>query len=174
MPTTSNVNLGDIAADVSVLVRKIGSAAMDIALVAADLGEHAPVVGVLLKALKAVHTTVETVQSNREELAELAQRCSYLTANALVRWQRSSSGVDANPLRKCLEDVKELVERCGQRGMVMTVFMANRDKKAIAKLHRCVEDLRGDISLALLVRLFFERLVFPRRHQKWPRIYFHL
>lgn len=66
-------DLSEAGAQAASLALKMGSAAVDTITFMADLGEELPVIKPVLKTLEAVREKVETVKSNREELAALQE-----------------------------------------------------------------------------------------------------
>lgn len=113
-----------------------------------DMGEHWPLVEPVLATLKALREKIDTLKSNREELAALHERCSYMAACVIVKRRQGSSVINVEPLVKRVEEVERLVERCGRRGIFMRVLKAESDKAEIAKLHARIGDLTGDMGLA--------------------------
>ncbi|CAM9897766.1 unnamed protein product [Ectocarpus fasciculatus] len=116
---------------------------------AVDLGEELPVVKPVFITLKAIRTTIETVKNNREELAALEERCTYITACFVVKCRlNESSEVDVAPLKDCVEAAKKFAERCSRRGKVSRVLKASSDKSEIAGLNSRVDRLTADLGLA--------------------------
>ena len=109
------------------LAVRIGSATVDLASVVADLGEELPVASTVLKTLKAIHSKVETIKSNKEEIITLKKRCDYITACVIIKHKRFPSfATDIAPLEQCLLDVEQLVERCSRR---RPIFRCLRSRK---------------------------------------------
>lgn len=133
------------------LAMEMGSDTADAMSLVADLVDEFPFVGPILKTLKALRDTADTVTSNREELAALQERCAYLTACAIAEQRRrhsSSEIIDVSPLVEVVNDVERLAERCGRRGRFQRVMKAGRDKGAMDALHRRLGALTGDMGLA--------------------------
>lgn len=142
-------DLSGAAVEARNLAQRIGSNAADAVSFAADLGEELPFLSPVLKTLKATQEKVATVRSNREELAALAERCTYVTACVVVKCrQNPSSEMDVSPLENCVEAIRKFVERCSRRGKVSRVFKASSDRDEIAGLNASVDRLMGDLGLA--------------------------
>lgn len=141
-------DLRGAVSDAAQLALDIGSAASDAASLVVDLGQELPLVNPVLKALMAVREKVDTVTSNREELAALYDRCTYITACVLVKCRRnSSSQLDTRPLEECVEAVGKLVDRSGRRWTLSRALWTGSDKLEIAGLHDRIGDLTGDMGL---------------------------
>ncbi|CAM9184093.1 unnamed protein product, partial [Ectocarpus sp. 4 AP-2014] len=141
-------DISDSAAEAARLALEISSTIADAVSCAVDLGEELPVVKPVFKTLKAIHTTVETVKNNREELAALEQRCTYITACFVVKCRLNESDVDVAPLEDCVEAAKSFAERCSRRGKVSRVLKASSDKSEIARINSSVDHLTTDLGLA--------------------------
>lgn len=139
----------DAGAQAARLALRIGSNAADAISFVADLGEELPLLSPVLKTLKAIREKVKTVNSNREELETLEDRCTYITACVIVKCrQNSSSGMNVTPLEDCVEATLKFVERCSRRGRVSRVLKASSDRDEIAGLNAVVDRLTGDLGLA--------------------------
>lgn len=139
----------DAGAQAAKLALMIGSNAADAISCAADLGEELPLLSPVFKTLKAIREKVETVNSNREELKALEERCTYMTACVVVKCRRNSrSSIDVTPLKDRVEAAWKLVERCSRRGRMSRVLKASSDNDGIAALNALVDRLAGDLGLA--------------------------
>ncbi|CAM9494876.1 unnamed protein product [Ectocarpus sp. 13 AM-2016] len=141
-------DISDSAAEAARLALEISSTIADAVSCAVDLGEELPVVKPVFKTLKAIRTTVQTVKNNREELAALEQRCTYITACFVVKCRLSESDADVAPLKDCVEAAKNFAERCRRRSKVSRVLKASSDKSEIAGLNSSVDRLTTDLGLA--------------------------
>ncbi|CAM9267893.1 unnamed protein product [Ectocarpus fasciculatus] len=142
--------LNDVAAETTKLAVKIGSAAVDGITVMAGLCEELPAVEPLLKTLRIIRETMETVKSNREKLAALDERCTYLTANVVVRCRQNipASEIDVFHLEQCINTVGKLVDACSERGKVSRVFKAKEVDREINGLNVRLDSLTSDMGLA--------------------------
>ena len=152
-------DLSEAGAQAASLALKMGSAAVDAITFMAGLGEELPVIEPVLKTLTAIREKVETVKSNRGELAALRERCTYITACFIVKCrQNPSSAMDVGPIELCVEAALQFVKRCSQRGKVSRVLKASSDKDEIAAMNARVDRVRGDLGLAgvgaILVSVF--------------------
>eukprot|EP00752_Nemacystus_decipiens_P012273 g10879.t1 len=137
---------GGKAAD---LALRIGSQGADAVSFVVELGEELPFISPVLKTLTAIRDKVGTVRSNREELEALKDRCTYVTACAVVKCRQNAvSKMDVTPLEDCVKGVWMFVERCSRRGRVSRVLKASGDKDEIAGLNARVDRLTGDLGLA--------------------------
>ncbi|CAN0446052.1 unnamed protein product, partial [Ascophyllum nodosum] len=100
-------------------VLKIGSSAIDMAMLVAEVGWEVPIASAVLQAFLAVHDTVEKVNANNDELKALRNRCRYLTASVLETCGGRPTALDLKPLEGCLLDAAKVVEKCGGRKRVM-------------------------------------------------------
>ena len=131
------------------LALKMGSAAVDAISFMTGLGEELPIVKPVLMKLMAVREKVETVRNNREELAELHERCTYMTACLIVKYRQNLSvDMDVAAVEDCVEATLKFIERCNRRGKVSRVLSASSDKDVIAALKTRVDNLTGDLGLA--------------------------
>lgn len=139
----------EAAAEASKLALQIGSTAADAILFVADLGEELPIIQPVLKVLRAVRETLETVKSNQEGLAALHERCTYITACVIEKCRGSPlSEIDVTPLVNCVEEVENVVRRCSRRGRLLGALKASSDRDDIAGLNARVDRLTGDLGLA--------------------------
>lgn len=150
------MELGGVGDSAANLALKMGSTAGDAITFMAELGEKFPFIGPVLGTIKAIREKVETVNRNREELAALEQRCTYITACVIEKHSRSkaTSEVDVTPLRACIEAVDAFVVVCGRsnrRGPFRRIAKASDDKNAISGLNARVDRLTGDLGLSAIV-----------------------
>lgn len=137
------------AAEAGFFALKIGSNAADAVSFAADLGEELPFINTVLKTLRAIREKVETVKNNREEMTELEERCTYVTACVVAKCKQApSSEMDVTPFEDCVKAVWSLVKRCSRRGKVSRLLNASSDNDEIAGLNTRVDRLTGDLGLA--------------------------
>eukprot|EP00752_Nemacystus_decipiens_P003524 g3250.t1 len=142
-------DLSEAGAQAASLALKMGSTAADTITFVAGLGEEIPVIKPVLKTLTAIREKVETVRSNREELAALQERCTYITACFIVKCRRNpSSELDIAPIEGCVEAALKFVDRCSQRGKVSRVLKASSDKDEIAALNARVDRVTSGLGLA--------------------------
>ncbi|CAN0371372.1 unnamed protein product [Ascophyllum nodosum] len=131
------------------LAVRIGSATVNLASVVAELSEELPMASTVLKTLKAIHSKVETVKSNKEKITTLKERCDYITACVIVKHKRFPSfATDIAPLEQCLLDVEQFVERYSRRRLISRFFLSRKDRKDIQSLDRRLGDVRDDMGLA--------------------------
>lgn len=142
----------DAAAEAAKLALKMGSATADVIAFMADLGEDLPFLEPVLKTINAIRKKVNAVKVNREELAALEERCTYITAGVIERHSRTpNSEMDVSPLKNFVEDVESLVERCGgnRRGCRWRrLLRVSDDQVKIARLNARGDQLTGDLQLA--------------------------
>ncbi|CAM9689674.1 unnamed protein product, partial [Laminaria digitata] len=119
------------------------------------LGEELPFINPVLKTLNAIREKVETVRRNREGLTALHKRCTSITERVIDKCrQNPSSEMDVTPLEECVEDVRNLVERCSiWRNKVLVALKASSDKDEIAELNARVDRLTGDLGLTGITTL---------------------
>ena len=145
MVSRVNPRFGDEVMDATRQVLNIGSAAIDVAMLVAEVGREVPIASVVLQAFLAVHDTVEKVNSNKDELEALRDRCGYLTASVVETCGGRSTGLNLKPLEDCLLDAAKVAEKCGGRKRAMKVVRAKKDKGEIdninTRLHRLVNDM---------------------------------
>ncbi|CBJ27327.1 conserved unknown protein [Ectocarpus siliculosus] len=144
--------LSDAAVEAANLALKMGSTAVDmISFVHRGDGGELPVVGTVLKTLTAMRETVETVQQNRDELAALEKRCTYMTASVIVKFRQipqPGSGLDVTPLKDCVVVAEKFAERCKKRRMRWEIVKAFSVKDELATLNARIDRLVGDLGLA--------------------------
>lgn len=151
------VELGDAADAAANLALRMGSTAADAIIFMADVGEKLPFLEPVLGTIKAIREKVETVNRNREQLAALEQRCTYITACIIEKRSRSKADaeVDVTPLRACVEAIEAFVEVCGRtrtrRGRFRRIVKASDDKNEISGLNARVDRLTGDLGLSGIV-----------------------
>lgn len=139
----------DTSAECASLALQMGSAAVDVVLFMADLGEELPLVKPVLNTLKVIRETAENVNNNREELAALQQRCTYLAACFIAECRHNpSSQTDVTPVQGCLEAVGTFAARCSRRSKVWRIVKASNDKDDIAALNSRIDRVTGDLRLA--------------------------
>lgn len=149
------VNLRDTAAAAASLALKMGSTAADAIVFMAELGEKLPFLEPVLGTILAIREKVETVERNGEELAELEERCTYITACVIEKHSETpTSEMDMTPLKTCVEAVETFVELCGsssRRARFVRFLKASSDKDEISGLNARVDRLTGDLGLAGIV-----------------------
>lgn len=144
----------DVAAETASLALKMGSAAVDVVVFMADLGEELPMIKPVLKTIKAIRETTENVQSNWEELTALQQRCTNITACLITKCRsNTSSEMDVTPVIGCTEAVRAFAVRCSRRGKLSRVLKASRDKDEITGLNERIDRAMGDLGLAGIATL---------------------
>lgn len=143
--------LNDVAIETAKLAVKIGSAAVDAITVLASLGEELPVLEPLLKTLRIIRETMETVKSNGEKLARLEERCTYLMANVVVRRRKNipASEIDVFRLEECIKMVDKLVSACSERGKLSRVLKAKEVDREISDLNVRIDSLTSDMGLVV-------------------------
>lgn len=148
-------NLGVATAEAAKVAARMGSAAADAALFMGALGEELPLLQPVLKTLRTICIQVETVKSNnREELAALHERCTFLTAIFIVKCRESStSEMETAPPEDFVEAVRQLVDRGGRRRRVFRVLSASRIKVEINGLNSRIDSLTSDVGLAGIATL---------------------
>lgn len=141
------------AARLALTIGSASSGTADAASFVADLAEQFPLIGPTFEILNAIREKVPTAKCNREELAALHERCTYITACTIVKCQRSDplQVLDVTPLEECVKAVEQFADRCRRRKRLTTVLKATRDKIEIASLHWRVVDLAADMGLAGIV-----------------------
>ena len=132
MVSRVNPRFGDEVMDATRQVLKTGSAAID----------------VVLQAFLAVHDTVEKVNSNKDELEALRDRCRYLTASVVETCGGRSTGLNLKPLEDCLLDAAKVVKKCGGRKRAMKVVRAKKDKGEIDNINTRLDRLVNDMDLS--------------------------
>lgn len=146
-------NSGEAAEMAYRIAQDIGSTVVEISRFLDDF-DGAPVVGEVLKTLKAVREKVEMVQDNQEELKTLEARCTYITACVIVKsTQNSSPAIDVAPLQKCVEAAEELVDHCSRQGRCRGCFHASRTKDKIVRLTKDIGAAEQDSSLVGIFRM---------------------
>lgn len=147
-------DLADPSAEGASLALQMGSAAVDVVLFMADLGEELPVIKPVLSTLRAIREATENVRNNQEELAALQQRCTYITACFIAKCRRNaSSEMDLTPVEDCVEAVRIFAVRCSRRGKVWKVLKAADDKDNIVALNSRIDRVTGDLALAGMATL---------------------
>ena len=146
--------LGDAVAEAAKLARRMGSATVDAILLMACLGEELPFLEPVLKTITAIREKVDTVKKNREELAALEERCTFLTAWVIEKHRRNSNTkMDVAPLTDCVKAVEEFTVLCAskQENFLRRFSKASDSKDKIARLNARVDQLTGDLQLAGVV-----------------------
>lgn len=150
-----DLELGDATAAAANTALKMGSTAADAIVFMAELGENLPVLGPVLGTIKAIREKLVTVNRNRQELAALEQRCTYIAACVIEKHSMNPTlEVDVTPLKTCVEAVKSYVDECGRsnrQGWFRRFVKATDDKDDIAGLNARVDRLTGDLGLAGVV-----------------------
>ncbi|CAM9248138.1 unnamed protein product [Ectocarpus sp. 4 AP-2014] len=143
--------LSDAAVEAANLALKMGSAAVDMISFIEGFGGELPVIGTVLKTLTAMRETVETVQQNRDELAALEKRCTYMTACVIVKFRQTphaGSGPNVTPLEDCVMEAEKFAERRKKRRMVWKIVKAFGVKDELDTLNARIDRLVGDLGLA--------------------------
>lgn len=142
-------DLLDAATEAARLALRIGSAATEVASLVLDLGEDFPLIYVVLKTLKNIRETMDTLRNNKGALDALHERCACITACVIVKCKRNPpSEVDLGPLVARIEEVEKLVERYSRRGRISRLIKASTDKGEISELHARIGELTDDMGLA--------------------------
>ena len=150
-------DISDAPAEAARLALKMGLAAADAVVFMAELGEELPVINPVLKTLRTVRETVETLKSNREELAAIEKRCTYMTACVIVKFrQNPNSGTNVGPLEECVKATEDFVVRCSRRGKVSRLLKASSDKGEIARSNARIDRLTSDLGLSGIATVFGE------------------
>lgn len=149
------VELGDAATEAAKRALKMGSATVGAIAFMADLGEELPFLEPVLKTIKTIREKIETVKRNREEVAALEERCTYIAAGVIEKTRRiPTSEMDVTPLKNCVEEVATFVELCvtrNRRGRLRRFLKASDDKDKIARLNARIDRLTGDLQLEGIV-----------------------
>ncbi|CAM9514954.1 unnamed protein product [Ectocarpus sp. 8 AP-2014] len=143
--------LSDAAVEAANLALKMGSTAVGMISFIEGFGGELPVVGTVLKTLTAMRETVETVQQNRDELAALEKRCTYMTACVIVKFRQipqPGSGPGVTPLKDCVVAAEKFAERCKKRRMIWKIVKTFSVKDELAALNARIDRLVGDLGLA--------------------------
>ena len=148
MVSRVNPRFGDEVMDTTRQVLKIGSSAIDVAMLVAEVGREVPIASAVLQAFLAVHDTVEKVNANNDELKALRDRCRYLTASVVETCGRCSTGLNLKPLEDCLLDAAKVVEKCGGRNRVMKVVKATKDMGKVDNINTRLDRLVNDMGLS--------------------------
>ena len=149
--------------DATKQILNIGSAAIDVAVLVAEVGKEVPIASAVLQAFIAVHSIIETVRTNKEELADLRDRCSYLTACVIEKCRRPSTVMNLKPLEDCLGETAKVVKRCGERNRVTRILKAGNDRCDIEKMNVRMDRLVIDMGLSGIIAALvsiFEALLF--------------
>lgn len=150
MPERNNGD-GQVRAKLEEIARlflEIGPTAVGVASLVADCGENVPYVSFALNTLQAIHTKIETVRSNKEELSFLAWRCDLLMGTFMVKMRGSSSGNELERhMKQCFKEVHQLVDRGSERRWCCSFLKATRDKDNINSLRERIGVLAGDLGL---------------------------
>lgn len=145
------------AAEANNLAARISSETADAISFTAELGEELPFLDTVLKSLRIIRKTTETMNSYREELRALRERCTYVTACVIVKCRRTpASGVDPTLLEDCVDSVEAVgffAERCNRRSKLARVVTASRDKSEIARLNARIDSLTVVLGLASTANL---------------------
>ena len=142
-------HLMDVATGAPGLALRIGSAVSDLTSFVVDIGQDFPLIYVVLKTLKHIRETMDTIKSNQAALDALHERCACITACVIVKCRRSPpSEVDITPLVERIQEVHELVERFSLRKRFSRMVNASSDKVEILRMHERIGELTDDIGLA--------------------------
>ena len=148
MVSRVNPRFGDDVMDATRKILKIGSTAIDVVMLVAQVGKEVPIASAVLQAFLVVHDTVEKVNANKDELEALRDRCRYLTASVVETCGGRSTGLNLKPLENCLLDTSKVVEKCGGRKRVMKVVKATKDKGEIDNINTRLDRLVNDMGLS--------------------------
>ena len=159
MVSRVNPRFGDKVMDTTGQVLNIGSAAIDVTMLVAEVGREVPIASAVLQAFRAVHDTVEKVNYNKNELEALRDRCKYLTTSALTTCGGRSTGLNLKPLEDCLLDAAKVVEKCGGRKRAMKVARATKDKGEIDNFNTRLDRLVIDMGLSGIMEILRVSLV---------------
>ncbi|CAM9765044.1 unnamed protein product [Ectocarpus sp. 12 AP-2014] len=105
----------------------------------------------VLKTLTAMRGAVETVQQNRDELAALEKRCTYMTACVIVKFRQiphAGSGPNVTPLEDCVTEAEKFAERRKKRRMIWKIVKVFSIKDELATMNTRIDRLLGDLGLA--------------------------
>ena len=148
MASRVNPRFGDEVMDTTRQILKIGSSAIDVAMLVAEVGREVPTASAVLRAFLAVHDTVEKVNANKDELEALRDRCRYLTTSVLETCGGRPTARDLKPLEDCLLDAAKVVEKCGGRKWAIKVMKATKGKGEIGNINTRLDRLVNDMGLS--------------------------
>eukprot|EP00903_Cladosiphon_okamuranus_P014780 g13693.t1 len=130
------------------LAGKILSGAADAVEFVAELGVELPFIGPIFNTINAIREKAEKVQSNREKLIDLHERCSRITARIIVEFKTKLSGLDVAPLERLVQDVDTFVTGYQQNSVGAEIWKHDEIEGKIAGLHEGIDRLERDLSLA--------------------------
>lgn len=82
-----------------------------------EIGAGTPVVAPLCVALLKVKGVVDGGSRNKEELAELCERCDLIAVQVIDKAKASNtSTIDVAPLQKCIDKLEEVAKRYHDQG----------------------------------------------------------
>ena len=151
MDARGNRPFGDEVMDTTRQILDIGSAAIDVAMLTAEVGREVPIASAVLQAFIAIHDKVEMVRANKEDLKALRDRCRYLTACVVEECRRRPIALDVTPLDDILRETADVIKRCGGRKGMMRMLRATRDKNEIQNLNIRLNQVGIDMGLAATI-----------------------
>eukprot|EP00903_Cladosiphon_okamuranus_P014785 g13697.t1 len=130
------------------LAWKIMSGASDAVEFAAELGVQLPFIGPIFKAINAIREKAEKVRTNRQELIDLHEWCSEITACFIVKCNTNSPGVNVVRLQSLIQDVDAFVTDCQQNSGGGEILKPAKVAGKITGLHDRIKRMTSDMGLA--------------------------
>lgn len=127
----------------------ISKVVIDVAKGIIKVGEAAPGVKEFCTVLWEVKKIVDQAKRNKVELKEQHAQCELITVHVIDRAKDSLGQVfDIAPIEGCVDDIKELVERCGKQGMCARLMQVRKNKDDIQKLRTRIGGVLQTMGLA--------------------------
>lgn len=95
----------------------IGSTAIDVAILFADVGREVAIASAVRQALIALDVMVEIVHMNKKDLRALTIRCRYLTTCVVEECWRCPIAINLTPLEDILNEIVDVIKRCGDKSV---------------------------------------------------------
>lgn len=142
-----------------------------------EIGAATPVVAPLCVALLKAKGIVDGASRNKEELAELCERCDLVTVQVIDKAKASNtSTIDVSPLQGCVDKLDEVAKRYHDQGCLARLAQFRRDGDDIQRLRARIEAVVPIMGLAGVVnimdrledvRQMVVRLSVSRGNQQW-------
>ncbi|CAM9536411.1 unnamed protein product, partial [Scytosiphon promiscuus] len=116
------------------------------------VGAATPFVQTFCIALREAKGIVEEAKRNKEQLEKLHERCELITVQVINKAQASrSSEIDFTRLKRCVDDIKTLVQRYDEQGCCARLVQFRRDGDDIQELRESIEAVVPIMGLSAVV-----------------------
>eukprot|EP00752_Nemacystus_decipiens_P008230 g7359.t1 len=117
-----------------------------------EIGAATPVVAPICVALLKARDIVDGASRNKEELAELCERCDMIALHVIDKAKHSRTvPIDLSPLQECIDKLKIVAERYHAQGRLARFAQFRRDGDDIRRLRARIEAVVLTMGLSAVV-----------------------